>query len=206
MENDQGAVTLTAGSLLMRPWGPGDIAALVRAYDDPAMRLWLRSQVADAEEAARWLDVQRAGWESGDRFGFAVTDTQRDGELVGHLALKRSGPASDRAEVGYWTTAAARGRGVAPRALGALTDWAFLGLGARAPARLELLHHVDNEASCRVAEKCGYALAGILPALPPDHLQGRHLHVRHAPGAGVSPAAGRCAESAGTAGGRATPR
>ncbi|WP_443072369.1 inorganic phosphate transporter [Streptomyces sp. NBC_01485] len=32
---------------------------------------------------------------------------------------------------------------------------------------LELLHQVDNSASCRVAQKCRYELSGLLPAAPP---------------------------------------
>jgi hypothetical protein len=34
-------------------------------------------------------------------------------------------------------------------------------------------------ASCRVAEKTGYALKATMPATPPFPLNG-HLHVRHA--------------------------
>ncbi|MFC9954149.1 GNAT family N-acetyltransferase, partial [Streptomyces prasinus] len=59
------------------------------------------------------------------------------------------------------------GRGVAPRALGALADWAFTAFAHEGLTRLELLHQVDNTASCRVAEKAGFTQAGILPAAPP---------------------------------------
>jgi RimJ/RimL family protein N-acetyltransferase len=33
---------------------------------------------------------------------------------------------------------------------------------------IELLHQAGNHASCRVAQKSGYALTGVLPAKPPD--------------------------------------
>lgn len=200
---DNQTVTLTAGPLLMRPWRTDDIPALLTAYDDPAMRQWVRIPVSDVADAERWLAVQRDGWASGDRFSFAVTDTARGGELVGNLALKRPLPGADSAEAGYWTAAAARGRGVAPRALRALTDWAFTTFAAEGLRRLELLHQVDNEASCRVAEKAGYPLAEVIPGLPPQYPLDGHRHVRHAP---LSAAAGRRAGSAGTSGGPATPR
>ncbi|MFE7460874.1 GNAT family N-acetyltransferase [Streptomyces sp. NPDC057554] len=176
-------LTLTADGLLLRPWREEDVPALLKAYDDPVMRQWVRLPVSTPEEAARWLESQRAGWASGTRFGFAVTDVSRGGELVGNLALKRPGPGPERAEVGYWTAAWARGRGVAPRALEALTAWAFAAFAEEGLVRLELLHQVDNVASCRVAEKSGYAFAELLDALPPEFPLDGHLHVREAPSA-----------------------
>ncbi|MFT9670180.1 GNAT family N-acetyltransferase [Streptomyces rhizosphaericola] len=172
---------LAADGLLLRPWGETDVPALLKAYDDPVMRQWVRRPVSSPEEAARWLESQRAGWASGTRFSFAVTDAARGGELVGNLALKRPGPDPERAEVGYWTAAWARGRGVAPRALEALTAWAFAAFAEEGLVRLELLHQVDNVASCRVAEKSGYAFAQLLDALPPEFPLDGHLHVRGAP-------------------------
>ncbi|MEU3268512.1 GNAT family N-acetyltransferase [Streptomyces bacillaris] len=174
-------LSLTADGLLLRPWREEDVPALLEAYDDPVMRQWVRLPVSTPEEAARWLELQREGWASGTRFSFAVTDVSRGGELVGNLALKRPGPGPERAEVGYWTAAWARGRGVAPRALEALTAWAFTAFAEEGLVRLELLHQVDNVASCRVAEKSGYAFAELLDALPPEFPLDGHLHVREAP-------------------------
>ncbi|MFJ3297290.1 GNAT family N-acetyltransferase [Streptomyces bacillaris] len=174
-------LALTADGLLLRPWREEDVPALLKAYDDPVMRQWVRLPVDTPEEAARWLELQRAGWASGTRFSFAVTDVSRGGELVGNLALKRPGPDPERAEVGYWTAAWARGRGVAPRALEALTAWAFAAFAEEGLVRLELLHQVDNVASCKVAEKSGYAFAELLDALPPEFPLDGHLHVREAP-------------------------
>ncbi|GAB2931777.1 hypothetical protein GCM10027028_34040 [Streptomyces sundarbansensis] len=200
-----GDLALTADGLLLRPWREEDVPELLRAYDDPLMRQWVRRPVDTPEEAARWLESQRAGWASGTRFGFAVTDPGRDGELVGNLTLKRPGPGAERAEVGYWTAAWARGRGVAPRALEALSAWAFTTFAEQGVKRLELLHQLDNVASCRVAEKCGYPLARVIPALPPDYPLDGHVHVREAPAAVTRPA-GRRGGAAGTGGGRASGR
>ncbi|MFI8005360.1 GNAT family N-acetyltransferase [Streptomyces sp. NPDC086010] len=200
---DDEAVTLTAGALLLRPWHPDDLPHVLAAYDDPAMRRWLRTQVPDAGEAARWMAVQREGWAAGTRFSFAVTDTDRDGEIVGNLALNRPVPGAETAVAGYWTAASARGRGVAPRALGALTDWAFATFAQDGLRRLDLFHEVGNEASCRVAEKSGFPMAEAVPARPPRYLRGGHRHSRAVL---LSPPADRRAGSAGTSGGPATPR
>ncbi|NDZ58798.1 GNAT family N-acetyltransferase [Streptomyces anulatus] len=198
------------GGLRLRRWREEDLPALLEAYEDPAMRRWLATQVSGADGAADWLAAQRRGWATGTRFAFAVTEVaagaRREGGPLGNVVLKRPDPGNDRAEVGYWTTAAARGRGVASRALTALTDWAFAEFAEQGLTRLELLHQVDNEASCRVAEKCGYALARVIPALPPDYPLDGHVHVREAPSAALSRPADRRAEAAGTGGGRASGR
>ncbi|MFF9125429.1 GNAT family N-acetyltransferase [Streptomyces sp. NPDC014889] len=170
-----------APALTLRPWRPEDAGDLVEAYWDETMRRWAGPVVDDGTGAARWIRERRRDWETGDRFSFAVLETQgpqgRE-RLVGHAVVKGLRPGGPSAEVGYWTAAHARGRGVAPRALLALTDWAFALFGDRGPTRLELLHQVDNTASCRVARKCGYEQAGILPAAPPDYPLDGHLHIR----------------------------
>lgn len=214
MDHRDGNAVLSSDGLRLRRWREEDLPALLKAYEDPAMRRWLDTQVFGAQGAADWLEAQRTGWATGTRFAFAVTDGGRDGEPLGNIVLKRPDRRNDRAEVGYWTTAAARGRGVAPRALTALTDWAFTSFAEQGLARLELLHQVDNEASCRVAEKCGYALARVIPALPPGYPLEGHVHVREAPTTATATAAAaalrrparRRAEAAGTDGGRATLR
>ncbi|MFD8745934.1 GNAT family N-acetyltransferase [Streptomyces sp. NPDC059616] len=177
MNDDPVTTPLSVGPLLLRPWLAEDVPALIEAYLDPAMRTMLRSQVRDEATAQRWLRVRQEGWESGSYFSFAVVDRDHGSEPVGNVALKYPAPGSDNAEVGYWTAAPARGRGIAPLALGALGDWAFETFAKDALTRLDLLHQVGNEASCRVAEKSGYGFAEVLPARPPWPLDG-HRHAR----------------------------
>jgi L-amino acid N-acyltransferase YncA len=73
----------------------------------------------------------------------------------------------------------ARNRGVASHAVEMLTTWAFESFGAAGLRRIELLHQQDNLASCRVAQKSGYALTGVLPADPPAFPVDGHLHTRY---------------------------
>lgn len=174
--------TPSAPALVLRPWCVEDAAALVDVFRDSALRRWTSSAVGTEGDAVRWVRDQERGWAAGDRFGFAVLEARPDrarGQLVGHAVLKDVAPGKPSAQVGYWTAAEARGRGVAPRALEALTAWAFAAAGADALERLELLHQVDNPASCRVAHKSRYGLGTVLPAAPPAFPREGHLHVRH---------------------------
>jgi RimJ/RimL family protein N-acetyltransferase len=163
--------TQAGPALVLRPWSDDDAGPLLDVYRDPAMRRWVAVHVSTPEEAAAWVAAQQDGWHTGDRVSFAVLDDRH--RLVGCVALKKP---HTKPEVGYWTAAQARGLGVATRAVDALSTWAFSAYGLD---RIELLHQVDNVASCRVAEKTGYALRETLPATPPFPLDG-HLHIRRA--------------------------
>ncbi|SFX79397.1 GNAT family N-acetyltransferase (plasmid) [Streptomyces atratus] len=174
--------TPSASALFLRPWNDGDVEPLVEAYRDPTLRRWAGPPVESIEDAVEWLELQRCGWATGERLSFAVHEGHSgtvEGRLAGNVVMKRTGPSHESAEVGYWTAAHARGQGVAPRALEALTSWAFdvfAGVGLK---RLDLLHQVDNLASCRVAEKARYGFHQVLPARPPFPRDG-HLHIRRA--------------------------
>ncbi|MFB6888252.1 GNAT family N-acetyltransferase [Kitasatospora sp. NPDC056327] len=176
-----------AEGLLLRPFRAQDAPALVEIYRDPALRRFTRTPVTDLDGAARWLAVQDRGRADGTRYSFAVLE---GGLLVANVVLKLGGPGAPGAEVGYWTAAAARGRGVAPRALAALTDWAAEAFCAAGPVRLDLFHEGDNEASCRVAEKAGYPFEALVPRLPPQYPLDGHWHSRPAGGGGRRPAGG----------------
>ncbi|MEV5733822.1 GNAT family N-acetyltransferase [Streptomyces sp. NPDC052292] len=173
--------TPSAPALVLRPWCAGDADALVDVFRDPVLRRWTSAAVENEADAMRWIQGQERGWAAGDRFGFAILEAQPDptnSRLAGHVVLKEVTPGRPSAEVGYWTAAHARGRGVAPRALETLTDWAFGTWGAGALEQLELLHQVDNPASCRVADKSRYLLDTVLPAAPPSFPREGHRHIR----------------------------
>jgi RimJ/RimL family protein N-acetyltransferase len=158
-----------------------DVPAWVEVSRDPALRHWATSVVDNEVDGARWVEAEQRGWAAGERFGFAVLEVQPRSvreELVGNVVLKGVTSGKPAAEVGYWTAAHARGRGVAARALEALTGWAFGTFVADGLERLELLHQVDNLASCRVAQKSRYDLDSVLPAAPPSFPRDGHLHVR----------------------------
>jgi RimJ/RimL family protein N-acetyltransferase len=101
----------------------------------------------------------------GTRAGFAVVD-EESGEFLGMAALVRVDLEGRQAEAGYIVAPAARGRGVAVRALRLLTTWAFAELGME---RVELRIDVDNLPSVKVADRAGFVREGVL----------RSVHFKH---------------------------
>ena len=169
--------TESEAALRLRPWRLDDLPALVAAHRDPELRRRLLTSLAGEAEARQWLAAQAAGWKSATRFSFAVVS--EDGDVpLGHVAVKVV--TAGVAEVGYWTAAQVRGRGVAARALEITSQWALRTQRLVRLTRLDLLHAEDNVASCRVAEKCGFALRELLPAAPPAFPAKGHRHARTA--------------------------
>ncbi|MGW7018067.1 GNAT family N-acetyltransferase [Streptomyces decoyicus] len=110
----------------------------------------------------------------------SMNDPRRERYFSLLAVLKGVASGKPSAEAGYWTAAQARGRGVAPRAVETLTTWSLDAFRAEGLECLELLHQVDNLASCRVAEECGYQFDRTLPAAPPSYPLDGHLHIRRA--------------------------
>lgn len=161
---------LAGGELVLRPWRSADAPALVSAYQDAAIQRW-HARSMDEAEADEWIRQRAERWSTETGADWAVT---ADEALLARTGLRTVDLTEGHAEVAYWTLPAARGRGVAGRALRRLTRWcAEIGLH-----RLELLHAIENTASCRVAEKSGYDYEGTLRQAVPhaDGFHDMHLH------------------------------
>jgi len=167
---------LTAlGGLVLRPWEPFDAADFFAAYQDPSIQHWHPRQPASETQAKEWFEQYRRNWEQEKGASWAVT---RGGhEVVGRMALGSIDLDAGIAGCGYWVLPAARGAGIAPSALTAVSIWALDEAGFY---RLHLSHSTRNDASCRVAVKAGFQLEGTKRGEAP-HADGRHdmhLHAR----------------------------
>jgi RimJ/RimL family protein N-acetyltransferase len=136
----------------------GGVAALLE--DPDVLRLTRVPEPPPPDFPRRWLARYEAARVDGSGEAFAAVDG--DGGFLG-LALA---PSIDReaaeVELGYIVAPAARGRGVAQRMLRVLTAWAFAEAGAQ---RIVLIINVENVASERVAERCGYTREGVLRSI-----------------------------------------
>jgi RimJ/RimL family protein N-acetyltransferase len=149
-------VELTAGPLQLRPWQEDDVEAYWTALESPGGRLWHGTASLGSREDVRAALQSRRDWTAGDHATWAVVSA---GELVGNVSLHLIDRQQAGAEIGYWTVPAARGRGIAARAVDAACRWGFTELALH---RIQLFHAVENPASGRVAEKAGFTLEGRL--------------------------------------------
>lgn len=165
------APLLVLGDFTLRPWrrDDHDIATLLVASGDPYIRRFSSvGQVRNRADAEAWLRA---------RSGPAHLDwaVERHSEFAGRVGLRRLSREDVEAEVGYWLLPQQRGAGLMTAAVLALTRWAFSdgGLG-----RLEIRHELDNNRSCAVAERCGYAAEGTQRGalLRDDVRHDLHLH------------------------------
>jgi len=125
--------------------------------EDVARFTYVRAPLSD-DAATAWVDRYVAGWLNGDLGGFAI-ETSEGGAFLGFIALVRYDDEGRETEIGYIVAPSARGRGVARRALELLTGWCLGPLGLE---RVELRIDVSNEASARLAERCGFVREGVL--------------------------------------------
>jgi RimJ/RimL family protein N-acetyltransferase len=150
---------LEDGTVALRPWRQGDLAALVEACQDPEIPRWTAVPSPYGEHDAReYLARAEIDRRSGRELGLAVVSCE-EGALLGSCGLARFDWQDRKVEVGYWVAAAARRRGVGARATGLLSRWALDGLGME---RVELLANPHNEASQRLAERAGFTREGTL--------------------------------------------
>jgi len=163
------------GGLLLRAWEPSDAAVFFAAYQDPEIQHWHTRQPASEDQVRDWFEQYRQAWAQETGASWAVT--RGGGEVLGRIAMGSLNLDDGAAGCAYWVLPAARGAGVASRALTALSVWA---LGEAGFHRLHLDHSTRNQASCRVAGKSGFLLEGTMrsAAIHSDGRHDMHLHAR----------------------------
>jgi RimJ/RimL family protein N-acetyltransferase len=142
----------------LEPLSERHLEGMARMLSDPDVLRFTRvPEPTPADFPERWLERYEAGRRDGTREAFAAVDG--DGRFLGlALAVDIDREAAE-VELGYVVAPDARGGGVATAMLRALTEWAFAEIGA---LRIRLVVDVVNEASLRVAERCGYVREGVM--------------------------------------------
>ncbi len=147
-------VHLSDGVIVVRRQRESDLGALAEASHDSESLRWLTDPPMDAE--ARRTSMRRVEevWRSGRQKPLVIADAPT-GRPLGRINLQLAERATPA--IAYSVFAEARGRGVAPRAVQLVAAWAFDDLGL---TELEITADIENTASIRVAEKCGFSPAG----------------------------------------------
>jgi RimJ/RimL family protein N-acetyltransferase len=146
------------GAPRLVPLADEHLDAVAAMFEDADLLRFTRLPVPVPPGYARaWLDRYEEGRADGTKEAFAAVDA--DGTFVGLALAPKIDLAGGEAELGYIVTPQARGRGIATTMLHELTRWAFAELGM---VRLYLIIDVQNAASERVAERCGYVREGVM--------------------------------------------
>jgi RimJ/RimL family protein N-acetyltransferase len=172
------AAELSGSGLRLRMWREEDAAEALRGLNDPQVQFG-NAGLADVVDPAGVLTYIRSraeGWEKGTQASYCVTDAE-SGTVLGHIGLHQIELRMRHAGIGYWLLPEARGRGIATRAVELCTRWGFEKLGLH---RINLAHALSNDASCRVAERCGYLYEGVLRGYLPAKGGGYHDMHAHA--------------------------
>lgn len=143
---------------LLRPPQAADAAWIFRDYaQDPEVTRFLTWAPHRAQsETEAFLARVLSGWASTGR-GPYVIEASRSGRGLGMFELRIEGP---QAELGYVIARAAWGQGVMTEVVGACAERSLSGPAAL--TRLSALVDLENGASARVLEKCGFRREGTL--------------------------------------------
>ncbi|MEU6861046.1 GNAT family N-acetyltransferase [Glycomyces sp. NPDC046736] len=154
---DQPVLETGAAGQRLRPLQESDLDDLAATCAEDEVQRWVplpRGYTrADAEE---WIGVVRSRWDRGDSVLYVMAD--QDDRYCGSIELMLGGREIGEAELGYFTSPWARGRGWTTAAARALCRLGFNDLGLE---RIEWRAVVGNDASRRVAEKTGFSIEGV---------------------------------------------
>lgn len=175
---EAGSDTVTGMSSQERPAGPlrwpgqplsdgvvvldrqveADVPAIVAGCSDAEAQRWLAlPSPYTTGDAYAWLREHREEAERGKNLDFAIRLAGQPA-LVGSIGVHFARCRAGESEIGYWVAPAARGRGVARRAIVLLAGHVFV---TWHPRRIEILIHPANVASRRAAEGAGASFEGI---------------------------------------------
>lgn len=158
------AAELRAGAVRLRAPRDDDAAAVLEACRDPEIQRYTRiPRDYDRSDARAFVGAAGSRRREGLSLELIVTD-RPDGALCGVVGFVVDRHDQARAEIGYWTHPAHRGRGLARASLRLLSRWA---LGDGGFSRLDLTVSVANPVSVAVVEGTGYAFEGIARAAWP---------------------------------------
>jgi RimJ/RimL family protein N-acetyltransferase len=158
---DKVVPTLESERLRLRAYRPGDAEAMFRLYSDPlVMRYWSFPPWTELEQADAYIKRALAEMAEGRVLPWAVA-SRGDDRLVGTTTLFAVDAVQGRAEIGYSLDPRLHGQGLASEALRLALVHAFDALRLR---RIEADVDPRNTPSCRLLERLGFRLEGLLRA------------------------------------------
>ena len=161
--------------LILRPPKLGDEKPLNQAINRslPELQKWMPwANDPSMQPTIRYVKKGLTSWGSDAPRDFPMVIIHKKSQhIIGASGFNdRSKPEVPLFEIGYWLETAFTGQGLATEMVQALTHFAFESFKA---ARVQIVTQVGNEASRRVAEKCGFILEATLKNYCVDSLSGK---------------------------------
>lgn len=155
-----GGYALTTSRLTLQAPQPGDAEGLWPHVTDPRISTFLAWEPhQDRGETVAMIESLIQAQFAGQGFHWVVRHVDGIIGLVSLIDVRRTHRAWtwNRAELAYWITPDAQGRGFATEAAEAVIRFAF---GTLALHKLAVYHAADNPPSSRVVEKLGFRHVG----------------------------------------------
>jgi RimJ/RimL family protein N-acetyltransferase len=170
-------IEIAAGAWHLLPLSASDAAELAPVLADPVIERWSPAGMPRTpDDLDAWMARRLDGAAAGTGLTWTVR-TAVGGHIAGLVEAYALSPDLGSADLGCFTAADHRRQGVARTAVGAVTRYLHHGVGLH---RVQWMHAVDNEPSCALALRCGFAHEGTLRSS--GKVQGEwvdeHLHAR----------------------------
>ena len=153
--------TLESARLRLRKYRAGDAERMFQLYSDPrVMRYWSFPPWTEMAQAEAYVQRVLGEMAEGRVMPWAMA-AHGDDRLIGTVTLFALDPIQGRAEIGYSLDPKLHGQGMASEALRLALGHAFDTLRLR---RVEADVDPRNAPSCRLLERLGFRLEGLLRA------------------------------------------
>ena len=151
------SMLLELGDLKVRSWRKDDLQALLRHANNAKIAANLRDQFPHPYTRRDGIDFLDFARSQEPECAFAI---EYGDEAVGGVGfLVGRDIARMSAEMGYWLSEDFWGRGIATRAVTAMSEWAFDNYKL---TRVFAMAFAHNAASIRVLEKSGFEREGVM--------------------------------------------
>jgi len=152
---------LATPRVLLRRFVAEDLDDVYEYIGDPEVTRYLIVETQTRQQTRAWLEQRLAEYRNGSAmtwWPWAIV-SRPENKVVGGCALRSFDRAARRIEVAYALAQGYWRRGIMSEALGLLLEFCFVQLGVN---RVEAIVMPENAASCRMLEKLGFRLEGIM--------------------------------------------
>ena len=154
--------TLSHGLVTLRPLGESDIPEIYTSCQDPVIPRFTRVPSDYTMAHAEFFVREKTPKSLAEKTEFPLAIEYGNGadrKFVGVISFHSMDLPDLVAELGYWISSDARGKGIGTTAARLLTNFGFESMGFE---RVEALVDVENLASKKLLLSAGYSLEGIL--------------------------------------------